>query len=258
VREPAAVRLHRALLGLLPSSVTAEDRREIGDTYAALWRDAATVGRKARLVVVGPGRLPWVIVREWWDHLERRPAGRRTREGDGMRGAWSAVRYGSRSLAKSPAFTWSVVLLLGLGIGAVTTIFSVVDHVVLRQLPYPSADRLVEVENGSHSAPTFRRLSGMRTLDAVAGIHTTDAILTGGDEPLRLTEAQVTREFFPMFGARPAVGRLLVADDFERGDRVAWPWAPWGRGCPADCWKGWWPRSRPGTRPPSGSPSRCS
>jgi predicted permease len=146
-----------------------------------------------------------------------------------MFGLWSAMWYGGRSLAQSPSFTWSTVLLLGLGVGAVTTIFSVVDHVVLRPLPYPDAERLVEIQFGSHSGPTFERLATMGTIEQWAGISADDANLTGVDEPVRLREAQVTRDFFAMFGARPAVGRLFVASDFETREGVVLSHATWRR-----------------------------
>ena len=217
----AVERVYRALLGLLPPAVGSADREEMAAVFGSLWREARRSGWRRRVKVLATtfGRLPGVILLEWRDQIASR-RGNRRRGRDGMHGLWSSIRHGGRSLAKSPSFTWSVVLLLGLGIGAVTTIFSVVDHVVLRDLPYPAADRLVEIENGSHSAPTYERISGMRTLESVVGIFTTDAILTGGDEPVRLTEAQVTRDFFTLFGARPAIGRLLGGADFPGGDAV--------------------------------------
>lgn len=65
--------------------------------------------------------------------------------------------HGARSLVRSPGFVCSTVLLLGLGVGGVTTIFTLVDHVMLRALPHPSADRLVEVQDSylAHSGPLW-------------------------------------------------------------------------------------------------------
>lgn len=151
-----------------------------------------------------------------------------------MSAIWSGIRTGARSLRRTPSFTWSVVLLLGLGIGAVTTIFSIVDHVLLRDLPYPDADRLVVVEEGAHSGPTYRRLETMQSVDAWAGVFTWDAILTGTDEPMRLNLGYVTRDYFAMFGARPAVGRLFVADDFGAAAPVVLSYGLWQRVWGAD------------------------
>jgi putative ABC transport system permease protein len=220
-------RLYRALLGLLPWSITERDRREIGATFAALWGEARTGRRRVRVVAVSFGRLPLVIGLEWRDHLRGRRTARR--KGEGMHGLWSGARQGVRSLAGTPSFTWSVVLLLGLGVGAVTSIFSVVDHVVLRPLPYPAAERLVKMENGSHSAPTFRRFEAMRTVERWAGIFARDANLTGDDEPVRLYEGQVTRDYFAMFGGRPAAGRLFVTEDFGGGDGLVLTHGMWRR-----------------------------
>ncbi len=223
-----AAKLYRALLGLLPRGVPPEERDEIGATFAELYGAAGTAGRRLRVLLVSCWGLPGVIVLEWKDYLYA-GRGRPRRKGDGVHGMWSAVRHGARGLARTPSFTWSVVLLLGGGVGAVTAIFSVVDHVVLRPLPYPAAERLVEIQAGNHSGPTFERLTGMRAFESLAGMYTDDANLTGGSEPARVREARVTREFFALFGARPAVGRLLVASDFETGEGVVLSHGAWVR-----------------------------
>jgi predicted permease len=138
-----------------------------------------------------------------------------------------ALHQGARSLLAKPSFTWCVVLLLSLGIGAVTTIFSVVDDVLLQPLPYPEADRLVEIQAGDHSGPTFQRLTTMRSLQSLEGIATDDVIVTGGEAPLRLREAQITAGFFAMFGGRPAVGRLFGTGDFDSDDGVVLSHGTW-------------------------------
>ena len=66
------------------------------------------------------------------------------------------LRYALRTLKKAPSFALTTIALIGLGVGAVTTIFILVDHVLLRPLPYPSAERLFLVDNGSHSGPMVR------------------------------------------------------------------------------------------------------
>ena len=223
-----APRLFRVALGVLPPDIGERERDEIAATFAALWRDAATPARRLRVLLTSFGRLPVVACLEWRDHLSRRRILPR-REGARMQGWRSAARHGLRSLVRTPSFTWSVVLLLGLGVGAVTTIFSVVDHVVLRPLPYPAADRVVKVLPGSHSGPTFERLGAMGTAESLAAVTIEEVNLTGLVEPVRLREARVTREFLPMFGARASRGRLLVPGDFESGDAVLLSHATWRR-----------------------------
>lgn len=226
-------RLFRRTLGALPPSISERERDEIADTFAVLWRDARSPARRFRVLLTSFGRLPVLIVVEWIDHLSLRRILPR-REGDRMQGWGSVARHALRSLARTPSFTWSVVLLLGLGVGAVTTIFSVVDHVVLRPLPYPAADRLVTVGNGAHSGPTFERLSAMGMAESAAAVTTEEVNLTGWEQPVRLREARVTQGFFAMFGARPALGRLLVPADFEFDEAVLVSHAAWRRVFGAD------------------------
>jgi predicted permease len=94
----------------------------------------------------------------------------------------------------------------------VSTIFAVVDHVLLRPLPYPDVDRLVVID-GTHSMPAVRDLQVMRSIEAWAAGSTDHARLTGHGDPLRVRQAVVTDGFFPMFGARAAIGRLLQPGD---------------------------------------------
>lgn len=140
-----------------------------------------------------------------------------------------SVRYGARSLARSPAFVWSVVLLLGLGVGGVTTIFTLVDHVMVRPLPYPAADRLHKLENGSHSGVTWRGLQDLRTVDAWGAVDSETTNMTGSGRPEQLRTAGVSEGFFTLFGARPSLGRLLVAEDFRSLDAVVISEGLWER-----------------------------
>ena len=112
------------------------------------------------------------------------------------------------------------VLLIGLGVGAVTTIFTVVDHVLLRPLPYPAADRLITVEMGSHSGISFREFEKQDGVEQWAAGRTENANLTGEGDPIQIEWAAVTEDFFSLFGARPSLGRLLVPEDFISLDVV--------------------------------------
>jgi putative ABC transport system permease protein len=124
-------------------------------------------------------------------------------------------RFAVRAARRSPAFTSGVVSVMALGIGAMTTVFSVVDGVLLKPLPYPGAERLVYFEHPGHSPPKFRdwqrQLGGVERW-AAAWSERQDLI--GGGRPERLTTARVSPDFFQVFAGRAAVGRVFTADDY--------------------------------------------
>ena len=139
-----------------------------------------------------------------------------------------ALSGGLRALRRTPAFAGGATLLLGLGIGAVTTMFTIVDHLFSRPLPYPDAERLVRV-TGSQSHPALRDLRGFRSVEAWAAAAIDDAHLTGEGEPQRIGQARVTDGFFAFFGARASLGRLLSPEDFAGGDVVVLSHGAWER-----------------------------
>ncbi len=136
----------------------------------------------------------------------------------GIAALWRSVGYGLRSMRKSPGFALAVIMILGVGIGATTTIFSVVDTVVLRPLPYPEASRLVYFDRGAHSYPVFRGWEDLESLDPVAAWRNYQVDLTGQGEPRRITGVAVSRDFFRLFGGDAFIGRLLAPEDYP-GDR---------------------------------------
>jgi putative ABC transport system permease protein len=129
------------------------------------------------------------------------------------------LRYAVRVLRKHPGFTAGVVLTLGLGVGATTTMFSVVDGVLLRELPYPEADRIVQigrtfgpVEVSATSGPDYLDLAARtRTFTRVAAARRESVDLTGVGAPERLAGASVSASYFDLLGAAPAAGRLFSA-----------------------------------------------
>ncbi len=142
------------------------------------------------------------------------------------------VRLALRSHARRPGFALTALLLIALGIGATTTIFSVVDGVVFRPLAYPNADRLVVFTNPSHSIPTFRawqsRTTSYAAMSAVFGRRDLD--LTGSGAPTQLRGALVDSAFFSLFGARAALGRLFVPGEFVGPPQAAvLTWGLWQR-----------------------------
>lgn len=133
------------------------------------------------------------------------------------------VRYGLRTLAKSPAFSLLVIATLALGIGANAAIFSVIDAVLLEPLPYIHPGQLVfmsesepkaGVSGAGMSWPTFTQLSDHnRSFGAIAGLATHSLTLTGHGEPAEVSTVTVTADFFPLLGTQPLLGRGLLAED---------------------------------------------
>jgi len=132
-----------------------------------------------------------------------------------------------RNLIRVPGFALAFVLTLGLGIGANTAIFSVINGVLLRPLPYPEADRIMHlrqpqvaagVEDSSFSFPEvahYRSVS--KTVDQFVEFGDWTFNVLGRGEPHRATGGLVTANFFPMLGAQPLVGRMLVPADEAKG-----------------------------------------
>jgi putative ABC transport system permease protein len=145
------------------------------------------------------------------------------------------VRYAFRSLARAPVFTTIAIFTLAIGIGATAAIFSVVNAVLLRPLPYPNPDRLVRVVEDipAEESPlnVARRTSGMidqefdwwrtnsQTL-RLAMVTSVSATLTTPDGTVVLSGARVTPTLFEILGTRPRLGRGLESDDERPGADV--------------------------------------
>ena len=138
---------------------------------------------------------------------------------------WQDVRFGVRMLLKKPVFTAVAVLALALGAGANTAIFSVVNGVLLRPLPYKDPEKLVrlgewskQVPGMSISYPNFKDWRERnRVFDGLAATRFDSYNLTGGDEPERLQGRNVSYNFFDVLGIVPAVGRGFRADEDRAG-----------------------------------------
>jgi putative ABC transport system permease protein len=125
------------------------------------------------------------------------------------------LSFAVRSHAKRPAFAFTVVLIVAVGVGATTTIFSVVDGVLLRSLPYPAPERLYFFDHGAHSPLDLNDFRDRTTaFSEMAGGWDHELDLTGAGEPLKLSAALITHGFFEMLGAQPLLGRLFTADEF--------------------------------------------
>jgi len=137
------------------------------------------------------------------------------------------VRYGLRMLIKNPGFTVVAVLTLALGIGANTAIFSVVNAVLLKPLPYADPDRLAAIWVTEPSGPgglfpdtgpDFRDWQGMnRSFEGMSAITIAGATLTGSGEPLQLRGLSVSPNTFQLLGAQPQLGRSFSPDEGPSG-----------------------------------------
>jgi putative ABC transport system permease protein len=140
------------------------------------------------------------------------------------------IRYAFAMMRRNTGFTAAGLLTLGLGIGATTAVFSVVYGVLLRPLPYPTADRLVRLSEehpGAVSPLRVPMLSNLtyyawseapRTIDAFAAYSSQQITIALPDGPARVVAAAVTPSLFPMVGATPALGRFFQPDEGAEGN----------------------------------------
>src|SRR5438105_5722661 len=140
------------------------------------------------------------------------------------------LRFVARSMARTPGFFVIVIATLGLGIGATTAIFSVVNGVLLRPLPYPQPERIVRVWQVNKSGgdvqfsdPNFNDVrSDSRSFAAMAEFteNGTVSVVTGR-EAVRAQMATVSREFFAILGVQPLLGRTFVPEEQRVGAPAA-------------------------------------
>jgi putative ABC transport system permease protein len=136
------------------------------------------------------------------------------------------LRYGARMLLKQPGFTLIAVLTLGLGVGANTAIFSIVNAVLLRPFPYQSPERLVilqeRVASGGGFSPSYPNFLDWRAqstaFDSISAVRGNESFnFTGAGEPERLQGRIVSAEFFSTLGIKPLLGRDFLAEEDRPG-----------------------------------------
>jgi putative ABC transport system permease protein len=137
------------------------------------------------------------------------------------------IRSGIRLMRKSPSFSIAVILTLALGIGANSAVYSAIDAILLRPLPFPNADELMVLRQNdrkiknpeTHVAPVrledWNRLN--TTFQAISGWYTQDASETSGVLPEKVTEALVAPRFLQVWGVSPALGRDFTLDEERFG-----------------------------------------
>ena len=147
------------------------------------------------------------------------------------------IRYGVRGLRNSPGFSLVAIITLSLGIGATTAIFSVVNSVLLRPLPYKDSARLVNIWTVTPLFPGFEmgqsipNLDDIRSrahsFDSIAAVQSGEVALTGAGAPERLTSASVTADFLSVFSIHPVLGREMNSED-EQGKNGNVVWLSYG------------------------------
>ena len=231
---PTSKRLYRTLLRLYPPGFRNECGSEALEMFEDLYR--ATYARSGRWGLAGlwlrtlPNLLRNGPVERWTERARRtRSVGTATpwwAVGSGSTW-WTDVRFAGRSLRRAPAFTFAAVSTLALGLGACIALFSLVDAIVVRSLPFPEADRLVSVweehaETGRHrEGPSPWNFADWEreaeTFSALTAWYLTSGTLRYGEIAEETRSAQVTTDFFRVFGVTPALGR-----DFRRDEGVAY------------------------------------
>lgn len=163
--------------------------------------------------------------RQFGDLTRLKEQGHDARRSAALENVVRDVRHTGRSLGKSPGFALAVILTLATGIGANTAIFSVVDQLLLRPLPYPDGDRLVMVNetfpgiikaidvNSVSPANWLDWQRESRTFESLAAWRTATYTLTGVGAPMRIDAQLVSAEYFPLLGVQPLLGRTVTADD---------------------------------------------
>ena len=198
-----------------------EDRYEellaSGQSEDAAWRTALDELKGEDLLARGLQ----CIERDFY----REPIGPGKASGNVFGGMVQDVRYAVRMLMKSPGFTAIAIVTLALGIGANTAIFSVVNTVLLRPLPYPRADRLVFISEWSQQVPgmsiSMADFNDWRAqqpvFSSMMAYQPASVTLTGTGEPEQLQMRRVTAGLFSTLGVQPILGRALEADDDKVG-----------------------------------------
>ncbi len=142
-----------------------------------------------------------------------------------MQTLWQDLRYGARMLLKSPGFTLIAIITLALGIGANTAIFSVINGVLLRPLPYDQSDRLVlmnersrQMDGMSISWPNYQDWRAQnKSFDGMAVFNRGSYNLTGNGEPEQLRAGQVTANLFGVLRVKPMQGRVFTEEEDKQG-----------------------------------------
>lgn len=228
-----SLRVYRILLRLLPASIRERDRLELEAGFAACLdrerrRSGAAGAVWAWMGAVADLVITAVLLR--LDDRRRRHIVELSepsiRNGDTvMMSLWQDLRYAARAMRRAPGFSAVVVLTMALAIGVNTAIFSVVDGVLLRSLPFRDADRLVMLYEAvpkaisgpiGFSAPDFKAFEArVQSFEGIAAFGGRQFELSGTDRPERIQGARVSAGLFDVLGVPPAIGRAFTREEDE-------------------------------------------
>ncbi len=226
--------LYASVTRLLPSDMRESVGRDLVQAFEDQCRAAAREGRARGLLKVwvrGFLNLSWTVLAERWliasTYLREAGAG----GGLGTGTIVQDVKLAIRTLLRAPGFTLIVLTTLTVAIGANTAIFSVMDGVLLRPLPYPDADRIVTIATATHPAPGrtgdmpfsdrgyWHFLNNNRVFDKFGGYGSQplEYALTGDGQPLSVNVGVMTPSAFAVLGTLPQRGRLPTVEDVTPG-----------------------------------------
>src|SRR5437879_3660950 len=207
--DSRATRVYRALLRLLPFDFRSDFGPEMETGFTEQHKEA---GRRNGTTGV---------LRLWWETVV---GIFRTAPAEHLAMFRQDAGFALRMMRKSPGFTIAAILTLGLGIGANSAIFSVVNAVLLKPLPYEHGERLVVLrqrlgmmDQRFSAADTNDYRAQTRSLDGLVEYHNMNFILLGRSEPERVETGVVSWNYFDVFGVKPLLGRTFRPEDEQPG-----------------------------------------
>jgi len=211
------MRFYRALLRLYPAFFRVEYRDELCWAFAERAGELSGPFVPVRILLAALADVIPNALAVHWDVLRQ------------------DLRYAARALRRTPGFALTAVMVVALGVGANTAVFSIADLVFVRPLPFADPDRLVKLWQGSPDFTTnevspanYRDWRAMTSSFAGMGAYTLrNANLVGLGEPRRLETVPATPEFLPLMGVAPLIGRVFTAKDVATGQFVVLSHALW-------------------------------
>ena len=207
--------IYRTALRALPRDFRERYQSELVECFDEL---AATARLRGRLAVANV--LLHSLIDTFFQAAHLRTNRGRTSPAHGGDDMWQDLRYAARRLMRRPSFTFVSVLTLALGVAAATSVFTLVNGVVLSPLPYPESDRIVQVDHGGRGIGIDKGLGvtlgfyrfyreNLRSVEVMALYYFEKATLTGAGEPVQLSSAVVTASLNDVLQVRP-LARSLV------------------------------------------------
>ncbi|HEY2295590.1 MAG TPA: ABC transporter permease [Thermoanaerobaculia bacterium] len=211
------MRFYHALLLLYPASFRAEYRDELCDAFAERARELSGLLAPLRIILAALADVVPNAIAAHWDVLRQ------------------DLGYAARSLRRTPGFALTAVLLVALGVGANTAVFSLADFIFVRPLPYADSDRLVMIWQATQgfgtmeaSPANYRDWKAMTTSFSAMGAYFRNAAnLVGAAEPQRLEIVRATPELLPLLGVKPLLGRVFTAEDLKKGQFIVLSYGLW-------------------------------